>query len=282
MRQSEMSVLGYRCAIVAVVVASWSVPAQAQMRPNAKMYEGPQCFSTVIPTVVESLGRVTAGREPGQQIFSSGQAVFIKPGGAGLELGETYLLYRIDGDVRHPETGAVFGRAVNLLGRVEIIQLEAARALGRIGETCSEIEPGDHLHALLEDSVAGDIDFPAIDPDFLLTELATDATVVHGYSESLAKSSGPGRDVLTGFETYAAGAVVTIDQGLVDGWETNMRVLLYSAKPETAAPDDRAKTEPVVQGQGVVIYAFELTAVVMITDGNGAVRRGTRARRMHE
>ena len=277
-----MSGLIFRCSIGAAVFAVLPVPAQAQMRPNPNKYAGPQCFATVIPEVVESRGRITAGREPSMQIFSSGDVVFIEPGGEGLRVGETYLLYRIDGDVRHPETGVFFGRAVNLLGRIDVIQVDQGRALGRIGETCVEIEPGDHLHPLLEDRVEGVIDFPVIAPDFLLTELDTDATVVHGYSESLSQAAGHERESLGNWETYAAGDVVTIDQGTVDGWQAGTRVLLYSSKPEAAAPDDRRKTEPVVQGQGIVIYALERTAVVMITDGNGTVRRGTRARRMNE
>ena len=277
-----MSSFVLRCAIVAAVVGLLPVSAQAQLRPNASKYAGPQCFATVIPDVVDSLGRITAGREPSQQIFSTGDAVFIEPGGDGVKVGETYLLYRIDGDVRHPETDAVFGRAVNLLGRVEVIQVEDGRALGRIGQICVEIEPGDHLHALLEDRVEGEIDFPAVEDDFLLTELETDATVVHGYSESLSQSGGPDRESLGNWETYAAGDVVTIDQGTVDGWVAGMRTLLYSSKPEAAAPDDRLKVEPVVLGQGIVIYALDQTAVVMITDGGRAVRRGSRARRMNE
>lgn len=282
MRQSVVSAFVFRCGIAATVVALLPVSAEAQMRPNVNKYVGPQCFATAIPDVVESLGRITAGREPGKQIFSVGDVVFVEPGGDGVRVGETYLLYRIDGEVRHPETDVVFGRAVNLLGRIEIIQVDAGRALGRIGETCVEIEPGDHLHALLEDRVAGDVDFPAIEQDFLLTELETDATVVHGYSESLAKAAGQGRTTLGNWETYAAGDVVTIDQGLGEGWQAGTRVLLYSSKPEVAAPDDRLKVEPIVLGQGIVIYALEQTSVILITDGNGTVRRGSRARRMNE
>ncbi len=282
MRQSVVPGFVVRCGVAAAMVALLPVPAQAQLRPSASKYAGPQCFATVIPDVVDSLGRVTAGREPSMQIFAAGDVVFIEPGGTGVKVGETYLLYRIDGDVRHPETDVVLGRAVNLLGRIEVIQVDAGRALGRIGQTCVEIEPGDHLHALLEDRVEGEIDFPAVESDFLLTELDTDATVVHGYSESLSKPDGQERESLGNWETYAAGDVVTIDQGAVDGWEAGMRTLLYSSKPEVAGSDDRLKIEPIVQAQGIVIYALERTAVVMITDGSGAVRRGSRARRMNE
>jgi len=282
MRQFVRSGLISSCIVAAAAASLVPQEAQAQLRPNANRFAGPQCFATVIPDVVDSLGRITAGTEPSMQVFAAGDVVFIEPSAAGVEVGETYLLYRIDGDVRHPETEVVFGRAVNLLGRIQVIQVEDGRALGRIGETCVEIEPGDHLHVLLEDRVEVDIDFPAISPDFMLTELASDATVVHGYSESLSRSDGPDRESLGNWETYAAGDVITLDQGVANGWQAGMRALLYSSKPEAAAPDDRLKIEPVVQGQGVVIYALEQTAVVMITDGSGTVRRGSRARRMHE
>lgn len=277
MRQSVIFGVVFRCAIVAAGIGLLPVSAHAQLRPNASKYAGPQCFATALPNVVESLGRVTAGREPSMQIFSAGDVVFIEPGGAGVEVGETYLLYRVDSDVRHPRTGALFGRAVNLLGRIEIIQVDDGRALGRIGQTCGEIESGDHLHGLLEARIQGEIDFPAVEPDFLLTELDADATVVHGYSESMSEPSGQDRESLGNWGTYAAGDVVTIDQGIADGWQEGMRTLLYSG-----AGPDRLKVEPVVLGQGIVIYALEQTAVVMITDGGGAVRRGARARPMHE
>jgi hypothetical protein len=214
------------------------------------------------------------------QIFAAGESVFIDAD--TLEVGQTYLLCRVDGEVIHPRTEEVFGRAINLLGRIEVIQVSGERAMGRIGETCGEIEPGDHLHELVEDTVAGDVDFPPIAGDFLLTELEADATVVHGYSESLSQKDGFDREALGNWETYAAGDVVTIDQGIGLGWAADDRVMLYSSVPEVAAPDDRMNNEPVVMGQGLVIFALEHTAVVMITDGGGTVRLGTRASRMNE
>jgi hypothetical protein len=252
--------------------------AQATARPNAAKYIGPQCFATLMPQVVESLGRVTSGREPSMQIFSSGDTVFVEPGGTGVRAGETYILYRIDGDVRHPSTDVVLGRAVNLLGQIEIIQVDDGRALGRITNTCGEIEPGDHLHPLLPDAVIGDVHYPPLATDYLLTPRESDATVVHGYSESLREQPSNERQALGNVETYAAGDVVTIDQGTAHGWAADMRVMLYTTTPEVAAADDKLGMEPVVQGQGVVIYALDQTCVVMITDGGGAVRRGSRAR----
>ncbi|NKB90150.1 MAG: hypothetical protein GKS06_18240 [Acidobacteria bacterium] len=281
MRRSGKLHIASRAAVVTVaVVLPWAAEAQGRLTP-AK-YVGPQCLATAIPTVVESLGRVTAGREPSMQIFGPGDAVFISPESTGVRVGETYLLYRVDGEVRHPRTEEIFGRAINLLGQIEVFQIDEGRAMGRITQSCAEIEPGDHLHALLADSVAGDVDFEPISPDFLLTELEADGTVVHGFSESLSQSDSPDREVMANWETYAAGDVVTIDQGLGDGWETDSRVLLYTSTPEVAAPDDKLKTEPIVLGQGLVIYATEYTSVVMITDGAGTVRRGSRARRLQD
>jgi hypothetical protein len=277
-RKLELAACGFVTAVALTVPAT----AAAQGHVNPAKFAGPQCFATAIPTIVDSLGRITAGREPSMQIFAEGDTVFIRPQGDGVAVGEVYLLYRVDGEVRHPRTDALFGRAINLLGRIEVIQVDGGRAMGRIGSTCSEIEPGDHLHALVDDTVAGVPDFPPIAVDFLLSELETDATVVHGYSESITRRDSDDRDVMANWETYAAGDVVTIDQGTVDGWGVDNRVLLYTSIPEVAAPDDQLNTEPVVMGQGLVIFALERTAVVLITDGGGTVRRGSRARRMNE
>ncbi len=216
------------------------------------------------------------------QLFATGDSVFLEVSDPALQAGQTYLIYRVDGQVSHPLDGRVVGDAINLLGRIELIQVEGTRGIGRISETCAEIEVGDHLHPLIEDSVAGDADFPALEPDFLVTELETDATVVHGYSESLSGQGSKDRRILGQWQTYSVGDVVTIDQGVDHDWQPNSRVLIYTTKPEAASPADRSKTDPVVQAQGMVIYSLEQTAVVMITDGAGTVRVGSRARRITE
>ena len=91
MRQSAVPAFMFRCGIAAAVVSLLPFAAEAQVRPNASKYAGPQCFATVIPNVVESLGRITAGREPSMQIFSAGDVVFIEPGGDGVHVGTPVL-----------------------------------------------------------------------------------------------------------------------------------------------------------------------------------------------
>lgn len=278
MRPSWIRTLVVRLTVVAAVLFVVCPPVAAQTRPDPDKFKGPQCFATVLPQVDGSVGRVKAGREPSMQIFGAGDAVFITPEGTGVRAGETYLLYRVDGRVHHPATNDVIGDAVNLLGQIEIIQVSDDLAMGRITNSCMEIEPGDHLHAPIADGVAGDVDFPPLDPDFLVNELDSDAFVVHGHSESLLDEDSLEREGLNNWETYLVGDLVTIDQGTTAGWNTDARVLFYTTRPEAAAPDDRQRTDPVVQAQGLVIYALDTTAVVMITDGGGTVRIGSRAR----
>lgn len=250
--------------------------AWAQTVPNTDAYLGPECFATVLPQARPPLARVGGSREPGMHMYSTGDEIFLR--GSGMGVGETYLVYRVDGTVRHASTGATVGEAVNLVGRVRVIDLNGDRALGLVTGACIELEVGDPVQPLLQQDVSTTGTVSPIDPNRLVTPRVTDATVVFGDSNSMLDPSSGGRRNMAMRSTRAAGAVITIDQGRADGWQLDTPAMIYQDRPGSMAVSSSVKTEPIVVGQGVVFWLQETTATLLITDGDGAVEIGSRVR----
>ncbi len=250
----------------------------AQTVPNTGAYVGLDCFATVLPAVSRPLAQVSGSREPGMHMYSTGDEIFLH--GGPMQTGETYLVYRSDGMVRHPETGASVGEAVNLIARVEVIDLRVDRALALVRSSCIELEVGDPVRRLLQQDVSTSGIVSPIDPNRLVTPRVTDATVVLSTANSMVDPATGGRRNMAMWTTRAAGAVVTIDQGRADGWQLDTPALIYQEHAESVgvAVSNRAQDEPIVIGQGIVFWLEENTAALLITDGDGAVRVGSRAR----
>ncbi len=259
--------------IVGLVVPIGAVSAQTV--PNTGAFLGPDCFATVLPMARQPLAQVSGSREPGMHMYSTGDEIFIH--GGPMQAGQTYLVYRSDGVVRHPTTGVSVGEAVNLIGRVEVIDLQGDRALALVKSSCIELEVGDPVGPLLKQDVSTTGTVSPVDPNRLVTPRVTDATVVLSTANSMIDPAG-GRRSMALWTTRAAGAVITIDQGRADGWRLDTPALIYEEHAATVAVSDRAKDEPLVVGQGIVFWLEENTAALLITDGDGAVRIGSRAR----
>ena len=215
------------------------------------------------------------------RIYSTGDEIFLS--GAGMQLGETYLVYRVGGVVRHPSTGATVGEAVNLVGRVEVIDSTGDRALGLVTSACIEFEVGDQVQPVIQQQVSTTGTFAPIDPNRLVAAQVTDATVVFAAGASMYDPASGGRRGMMMRTTHSAGEVITIDQGRADGRRLDTPALFYEEQSESGsmAVSDHAKTEPIVVGQGIVFWLHETTATLLITDGDGAVRIGSRARPHH-
>lgn len=250
--------------------------AMAQTVPNTDAYIGPSCFSTVVSQGYQPLARISGSREPGMHMYSTGDEIFLR--GSGMQLGETYLVYRVDGVVRHPSTGATVGEAVNLVGRVEVIDLTGERAMALVTSACIELEVGDPVQPLMQQEVSTTGSVSPVDPNRLLTPRVTDATVVFAAGTSMYNPATGGRQNMAMWSTHAAGEVITIDQGRADGWRLDTPALFYQDHPASVAASQDAKAEPIVVGQGIVFWLHETTASLLITDGDGAVRIGSRAR----
>lgn len=267
----------------AAALLALSVGTQAlaqQVRPSPAVYEGPKCFNTVIPDVVATVAHVTGSRMPGQEIYSIGDTLFVEVDEGPLTVGEEYLLYRVEGRIRHPRGGAEIGDAINLVGQVRVLESDGVRGLVEATQLCGELEAGDRLHPLLSQQIALPVEEPEFQPIRLVTVEPGDATVVFGSGETLGRRDRTGevRGSMTQRQTYAVGDVVTIDQGRAGGWMPGAWAIFYN----DALPDEAAETVrlagPVISAQGYVLWATDTTAALMITQGQGAVMLGNRAR----
>lgn len=269
------------CLLMVALAPGPAAGRLPQTRPDTKAYEGPRCFSTVIPEVTRTLAQIVASRETGQQIFSQGQTVYLRiEPGQRVAAGARYRLYRIEGEIEHPLTGHIVGRAINLLGTVEVLAVQRGeRAVARITDACGEVEVGDRLHPLLSRDVTAGKQQAKFDGDRLVRPRDSDATVIYGTSESLYDAgSDTARRGMTVRQSYAVGDVITIDQGSADGWSPGQSVLLYAAAGFKADGGFPRLEESMLVAQGIVFWLQQRTAAVLITDGDGTVMLGHRAR----
>lgn len=254
--------------------------ASAQTRPDADAYRGPICFATVTSSVQPTGARLVGSRDSGQAIFSAGDPVFLEEA-ASLEPGGHYVIYRQEGVATHPRDGRTLGEIVAFVGTVDVSGVEGERAVGRLGPACGELEVGDRIARPFASTLAAMPEMPAFDPVRLVTPAEADATVVFGSGESLYDpDSERGRRDLTVRRAYAAGDVVTIDRGSVHGWEGGDVVFFYETR-SLVEDDPLAHDEPVVVGQGYLIWVEPDTAAVLITDNDRTIDLGARARPLH-
>lgn len=274
-RRPAVVVAGSSLVLAALL---WPSPLLAQTRPTPDAYLGPECFATVVPDLTGRVGSVIGGREPGKQTFSAGESIFMHTTGS-VAPGDTLLLFRVDGTIMHPLTNERVGDAVNLLGRVEILDTIDDRAIGQVIASCQEIEVGDGLHALVPTDVSLGGPVAQLDRERLVDPRPSDATVVYGSGDSLRDERNlDRRTTMTNWTSYAAGHVITIDQGRSDGWQLDQRGLLYGTIRGTVAIDPRARTEPIILGQAVVFWLQDETAALLIIEGDSAVELGARVR----
>ena len=81
-----------------------------------------------------------------RKLMGEGDQVHVLPSrGAAFELQGRYTIYRVVKRVRHPVTGRDVGDLVKILGEVEIHDIHADVATGRVVEFYGHIEPGDSV-----------------------------------------------------------------------------------------------------------------------------------------
>jgi hypothetical protein len=132
-----------------------------------------------------------------------------------------------------------------------------------------------------EIEVAEPEDLPTFDPSRSILPDEGDATVVLGPLESVLKNSETmSRGGITPYAAIGAGDVVTIDQGEGAGWSAGDFGLIYWTTGGSQYELGGAAAPPVIAARGMVIWADENTANILITDGDGAVELGMSVRRM--
>ncbi len=276
---SKGALLLVACAAVAGVAIEVAFAGTVQ-RPTTAKYDGPICFATVLPGVSGQLGTVLESRDNPLMAFATDERIFVRAEAGGLEIGREYLLYREEVQLEHPETKAPVGRVVSLLGRARVLDAQGDRTLAVISHACTEIEPGDRLHALVDAEIARPEQLPEYDSDRLVTPQPEDAMVIFGSGETVRSAQRDNeRGSLNVRAMYGTGDVVTIDKGSLQGWVANTPVLFYRAagllgrgRPEAA--------EQAVVAQGVIFWAEATTAAVLVTAGDRALEVGAGAVRL--
>lgn len=263
--------------LAAAVGLGLSTPLGAVQSPSTAKYDGPNCFSTVIDAVSGRLGTVLESRDNPLMAFGTHERIYVQAEEAELETDREYLLYREEAELEHPLTGELVGTVVNLLGRARVLDTEGQRTLAVISHACAEIEPGDRLHELLVLEIPRAGAMPQYDPDQLITPQPEDATVIFGSGETVRfPRRNNERGSLNVRAMYGAGDVVTIDRGLADGWDLQLPVLFYRAAGALGRGlPPAAEQTPVAQG--VVFWAGQSTAAVLITSGDRALEVGAGA-----
>ena len=254
-----------------------SAAATAQTRPTALAYAGPSCFATVLTTGPGEGPRIGHFREGGQVIGASPELVYID-GGEMLTVGEQYRLLRDEGEISAP-TGESVGHAVRFVGIVEVVEVLGERALGRLSATCAEVEQGDVLQQFGDGDILVDPDVPPFDVAQLVDPQPADATIVFGSAETISLDEG-GRGSRHLRETYGAGDVVTIDQGVGESWRSGDVAVVYQVGALPGDSPSVGRDDVVVLGQAVAIWVRDETATLLLTAGDQAVRVGTRVRRL--
>ena len=132
-------------------------------------------------------------------------------------IGDVYTVFRIRRRVLHPETHALFGYFVDILGTAEVEEIHPEASFVKIVTSYSEIEPGDRL-----------VEFEAQPEEF---KAAATTSEVSG----LIVAMQPHRQV------SGAGDVVVLDRGADDGLVAGNELEIFRAGKEVSDPSTMAR-----------------------------------------
>ncbi len=98
--------------------------------------------SFVTPSEVEESGTITGAFED-KLLLTIHDRVYARfRGGPPVQPGSTYVLYRTEGEVRHPVTGDLFGYKTRVLGAARVIRLDKEVATLEVTRAFEPIERG--------------------------------------------------------------------------------------------------------------------------------------------
>jgi hypothetical protein len=270
-------------SFVAIGAVLFPGPAVAQ-QPEGLAIEGARDCYTFLTDSVPAGPRVVASRQVLQISYGAGDVIYIEGNGTdSLAIGDEMQIVRITGPIRHPQSEATIGNALSMLGTLEIVDVEGDQALARITTSCRETELGDYVVPMEELEIAEVEDLPPFDPSRPVDPSDGDATVVLGPLESvLSDAEAMSRGGITPIAAVGAGDVVIIDQGNDAGWSAGDYALIYWTEGASQYDLGGISAPPLVASRGFVIWTGEKTASVLITDGDGAVELGMKARRIDD
>jgi len=266
-----------------VVGALLAMPHVAWAKGQWKLAEGgTTCFNLLVDSPVDGPA-IKATRQPLQEVAGEREVVYSSVDGT-LAVGQRLQVVRNTGTVDHPAGGGSAGHVLEVLGIVEVLDVNATSALLEIVGACQEFEIGDVLRPIPDE---GDLPqdmprMPVFDPDRLVAPADADAFFVMGALESVLAGSGdPRRTAVTEYTIYAQRDLMLIDQGAGDSWQVGDVALVY--RDRIYADSDllrAALVEPPLLGRGVVVRADTASSVVQLVDSVAEIQVGDRARKI--
>jgi outer membrane protein OmpA-like peptidoglycan-associated protein len=244
---------------------------------------GTTCFNLLVDSPVEGPA-IKAIRQPLQEVAGEREILYSPGDDAGLTVGDRMQVVRNTGTVGHPANGGSAGHVLEVLGIVEVRDVNANSALLEVVGACQEFEIGDVLRPLPDE---GDLPqemprMPVFDADHLVDPADADAFLVMGAVESvLSSAQDPRRTAITQYTIYAQRDLMVMDQGANDSWQVGDVALVY--RDRIYADSDllrSALVEPPLLGRGVVVRADSSSAVVQLVDSVSEIQIGDRARKI--
>ncbi len=243
---------------------------------------GTTCFSLLLEEPASG-PRISSTLQPLQVGIGLNEVVRADATGGGLAIGDRLQAVRNTGAIKHPANESTAGHVVDVLGIVEVVDVNDHVALIHVVSSCKEMEVGDYLRPIPEENlITEDIPrLPLFNADVLITSEEADPFIVLGALESLAtEPDSDKRQRQTDYEIYGQRDLLVIDQGADQQWELADMATIY--RDRVYAYSDvfrRALAEPVVIGRGMVVHVDSTSAILQITDAVGEMQVGDRARK---
>ena len=214
------------------------------------------------PVGIESLGLVTPEQlegaaslveSPHERVWlAEHDTVFLGLGQGEVKPGDQFTVFRATEKVIHPETGAVVGHHVDVLGWVEVKEATGETAVADVRESFSEMRRGDRV--LPREKFASQVELrPARQP-------------IEGQILYMPDSR----------TQMASADVVYVDRGAVDGLSVGNVLDVY--RPGVTASETTRGTEvrtpDWVVAKLLVVSTQEETAVGIVTHATTEIERG--------
>jgi hypothetical protein len=172
-----------------------------------------------------------------------GQRSIVSVGEGQAHVGDAFTVFRVRRELRHPDTNALLGYFVQILGKAEITQLLPETSWMRITESWSEMQPGDRVMPFVEEPAA-------------ISEVRVGQAV-----------SGE----IVAFEPYRLRVgdrdFVILDQGTRSGIVPGRRLVVYRAGRQVRDPlsSNLMMVPDDVVGEVFVVKSGEKTSLALVT-----------------
>jgi hypothetical protein len=204
----------------------------------------------ISPEVYKASASVVS-RVPERLLMSQEDAVYIGLGEDEVKVGDQFTLFRTEGKVVDPDTGALLGYHVDFVGWAKVEETAPETSLARIRMSTGEIEVGDRV----------------MPREPLPPEIEVKATPsVDGKITFFAN-----RRVEMGMQDF-----VYLNRGTLDGLEVGSPLEVYRAGHQATEPtrDEKVAVPDRVVAKMLVVRTEEQTAVAMVTSSQTELELG--------